>query len=323
MRFWMIPGGGALQGEIRFGTLDEEPVVSVLDVLREVCQIKPRNVHKIWQRLKKTYPFDTENVRSMKFPGPGQRDTPVANREEIIRLMMLPPQKAAATHRAQIANLVERALSGDPVLIEDLQVRQAIVEGRKPEKRKKLPRSPERERCMTITKQLQGVLNEFTEGKRNPNVFRDVFRPNMVTVFGMEPHTMVDTYGIDRRTVRDILTPQQNTTMGFLEMMQTEALRQARSRGGTGPACAISVCSQVRQDFTEANQLVLRQALPMKTYEVYMGVRARTEGSDYVEEIPHQGGVIASTTNLREISGIARILFDYAKSLMDCVEEGV
>lgn len=308
MKFWMIPGGGDLQVGIRCGLLDGEPVVSVLDVYREAFQLSKGAAKKLWQRTQKMFPLDTGQIRSMKFPGRRQRETSVANRVELIKVLGLPPrQPAAAEHRNKVANLAEMALSGKLVFAEAMEEAPKQATG----KSRLLLRSPERARSVSVVKQLQGLLHKMV-GKPDPNVYSEVFRDNMVAIKGMEPHTMRKLYGLSKSAlVRDCLDDHENVLMAFLELLQVRALEGALKENRTGKFVAVALCGRVRSEFVRSQlSKVQIPVVPVRTHEIYIGMRIRTEGSDVVEEVSKQQTVIAKTQNPEEAYRTLEILKD-------------
>jgi hypothetical protein len=59
-------------------------------------------------------------VTNFKFPGRGQRDTPVADAEGITHIIMILPGRAAAIARQSAANVVVRYLGGDTSLVTEI-----------------------------------------------------------------------------------------------------------------------------------------------------------------------------------------------------------
>ena len=57
---------------------------------------------------------------NFKFPGRGQRDTPVTDAEGITQIIMLLPGRAAAIARQSAANVIVRYLGGDTSLVQEI-----------------------------------------------------------------------------------------------------------------------------------------------------------------------------------------------------------
>ena len=57
---------------------------------------------------------------NFRFPGQGQRETPVTDARGIVEIVMLLPGKAAASVRKQAASILVRYLGGDLSLVEEV-----------------------------------------------------------------------------------------------------------------------------------------------------------------------------------------------------------
>ena len=71
-------------------------------------------------RLKNDHPEVTTNCSDLKFPGRGQRKTPVASVRGIVEIIMLLPGQHAARVRRQAAELFVRYLGGDLAIIDEV-----------------------------------------------------------------------------------------------------------------------------------------------------------------------------------------------------------
>jgi hypothetical protein len=101
-------------------TAESPPRVSVYDVLSAVTGYTPNNCVNLWQRLSDQFPEVTTHSSNFKFPGRGQRDTPVTDAEGITQILMLLPGRAAAIARQSAANVVVRYLGGDTSLVREI-----------------------------------------------------------------------------------------------------------------------------------------------------------------------------------------------------------
>jgi hypothetical protein len=112
-------------------TAESPPRVSVYDVLGAVTGYTPNNCATLWQRLSVQFPEVTTLSSNLKFPGPGQRNTPVADAAGITHIILLLPGRAAATARQSAAKVVVRYLGGDVSLVAEIMAnrdRQAELE---------------------------------------------------------------------------------------------------------------------------------------------------------------------------------------------------
>ena len=101
-------------------TAESPPRVSVYDVLGAVTGYAQDNRDKLFQRLCDQFPEVRTICTNFKFPGRGQRDTPVTDAEGITQIIMLLPGRAAAVARQSAANVVVRYLGGDVSLVREI-----------------------------------------------------------------------------------------------------------------------------------------------------------------------------------------------------------
>jgi hypothetical protein len=101
-------------------TAENPPRVSVYDVLGGVTGYAPEDRNKLFQRLCEQFPEVRTICTNFKFPGRGQRDTPVTDAEGITQIIMLLPGRAAAIARQSAANVVVRYLGGDVSLVREI-----------------------------------------------------------------------------------------------------------------------------------------------------------------------------------------------------------
>ena len=107
----------AALGNIR-KTRETPPRVSVYDLIR--CTTGLCNPHNVWTALQANHPEVLQDLENHKFPGPGQRDTPVLDARGAAQVIMLLPGRAAAEFRKEAAGVIVRFLGGDLSLVEEL-----------------------------------------------------------------------------------------------------------------------------------------------------------------------------------------------------------
>ena len=78
------------------------------------------NAGKTLDRIKEGYPEVSPNWRDFRFPGRGQRDTPVANVRGIVEVIMLLPGHTAAGVRRLASELLCRYLGGDISVVDEI-----------------------------------------------------------------------------------------------------------------------------------------------------------------------------------------------------------
>ena len=100
---------------------------SVLDVVQLVTQCSQDNASKVFQRLSEHHPYLRASRVDFKFPGQGQRPTPVATVMTLCEIAWLLPGKNAAMFRREGASTLCRALGGDLTLIEEIRARHGDI----------------------------------------------------------------------------------------------------------------------------------------------------------------------------------------------------
>ena len=107
-------------------TNDTPPRVSVYDVISTISS-NP-NARETWAELKRKYPEVVGNPDNFKFPGQGQRETPVTDARGIIEIIMLLPGRKAAQVRQKSADVIVRYLGGDPSLVPEIMRNRGMQE---------------------------------------------------------------------------------------------------------------------------------------------------------------------------------------------------
>ena len=101
-------------------TAEDPPRVSVLDVVCVVAGLELHNAYNVWERLKTQFPEVSTHCSNFKFPGRGQRETPITCVKGAVLIVMLLPGRAAASVRKGAASPVVRDLGGDLTLVPDI-----------------------------------------------------------------------------------------------------------------------------------------------------------------------------------------------------------
>ncbi len=104
-------------GKVRVSE-DNPRRASVFDVIRIV--VETTNPHASFSRLCTEYEEVLARTTIYKFPGTGQRETPVTDAEGILYIVNLLPGRRAALFRLHAVKLLVRFLAGDQSLIEDI-----------------------------------------------------------------------------------------------------------------------------------------------------------------------------------------------------------
>ena len=101
-------------------TAEDPPRVSVLDVISAVTGLDSSNASTVYTRLREQFPEVGTTSSNFKFPGRGQRDTPITCVKGAVLIVMLLPGRTAGNVRKQAAGVLCRYLGGDLTLIDEL-----------------------------------------------------------------------------------------------------------------------------------------------------------------------------------------------------------
>lgn len=93
--------------------------VSVLDVIKVVTGHSA--YRKTWLDISQRFPEVVSEINNFKFPGQGQRETPVVGAKGLVTIMNLLQGERAARFRAAEADVLVRYLGGDLTLIGEVQ----------------------------------------------------------------------------------------------------------------------------------------------------------------------------------------------------------
>ena len=96
------------------------PRISIYDVIAAVTGMDGNHAEKAYRDLVVDYPEVHSIGVNFKFPGRGQRNTPIADVRGIVEIIMLLPGHTAARVRRQAAELLCRYLGGDPALVAEV-----------------------------------------------------------------------------------------------------------------------------------------------------------------------------------------------------------
>lgn len=245
-RYLVIPEGEhPLPHQVR---VNEHGQASVIDVLMCVCftgdngklTLTARvNASKYYQRLCSEYDEVKTFCLNFRFPGPGQRDTPVAGRKGMIRIIQLLRGKRAAKFRESLAGLMVRYLDADMGLAENIidravDARIADIERRHRQKQEAREHQPvvdpehHRLKSRDSTKNLGAELN-------NRGAEREDYRIMHGTVNRAVTGMYTDKY----RGIQVNLKKNDAAREGFTESMNAMAYlanslaREGMQKGGT------------------------------------------------------------------------------------------
>lgn len=188
----------------------EDGRISVFDALATLGAKQPR---VMWRRLIEAYPEVVTFCNNLKFPGAGQRLTPVTSEAGWRRIQTVLPGMLGKAYRAGANELVDRYLAGDVTLAADLIDRQED-----PEKARWLARRAQHKHSSIL---LNSCLGRHGASKR---AYRYVHNRLNVSVTGMVAQEIQLARG--STTTKDNFTEQElavHTTMQYAVMSELDA----------------------------------------------------------------------------------------------------
>jgi hypothetical protein len=94
--------------------------ISVYDLIQACGNYKAGGERKAWLRLADQFPEVVAKCHTFKFPGRGQQNTPVTDREGALHIIGLLPGAVGRSYREAAAKLVVKYLDASPELAEDI-----------------------------------------------------------------------------------------------------------------------------------------------------------------------------------------------------------
>lgn len=104
--------------EVRF---TDDGRVSIYDAITFATGLK--NAYSTWSRLAATHPEVLAKCENFKFPGRGQRETPVADLQAFLEILVVLPGRLAARVREEAVRTLIRAMNGDLSLVDEILAR--------------------------------------------------------------------------------------------------------------------------------------------------------------------------------------------------------
>lgn len=114
-------------GRIRYDPLTKKG--SVYDVIQLVTGCRQNHAPVNFQRIGKNFPEMSNRVSSHKFPGQGQRPTPVADMPTLFRLMAMLPGSRSRNFAGKSMDVFTRAFGGDERLGNEIAKRRKMLAG--------------------------------------------------------------------------------------------------------------------------------------------------------------------------------------------------
>lgn len=102
---------------IKDGIRQQDGLYSVYNIIK-FCGVKSE--HKVFKRMCDKYPEVLTKCQTFKFPGRGQQNTPVANKENMLYIIGLLPGAIGKKYREESAKLVVKFLENPEELANDV-----------------------------------------------------------------------------------------------------------------------------------------------------------------------------------------------------------
>jgi hypothetical protein len=197
----------------------ETDLFSIFDAIVFIAQKKGQ--HKVWERLTEIHPEVLTNVQTYKFPGAGQKGTPVADKRTIIEIISLLPGKVGGETRRASTELLLKYIEAPEELalaalarVTDVGKLQTIAE----EATKKY--LSKYHPLMSEIKKRDGI---------SPITYQHVNSLNTRACMGAEPAIIKAERG--GKTARDHATPEELGRLMVLQEMQCCGLKKADAQG--------------------------------------------------------------------------------------------
>ena len=107
-------------------TPEVPPRVSVYDLIAAVKGVPDKHARVDFSRVKDDHPEVATQGCYFKFPGQGQKDTPVTDARGAICIINVLTGQRAAAFRLKAADIVVRALGGDETLVDEIRRNAAV-----------------------------------------------------------------------------------------------------------------------------------------------------------------------------------------------------
>ena len=106
---------------IRCTSIDGVMKISIYDVMQYVCGYQSTHTTQTFKKVIQQFPEVYKSVVICKFPGAGQRDTPVADSKGLLKILMHIRGRRSAVIRDRVADIANRFFSGDLSLCADIR----------------------------------------------------------------------------------------------------------------------------------------------------------------------------------------------------------
>lgn len=219
-----------------FGVLrtDGNGLYSIFDVIRICGQKDPYNV---WNRLQIDFPEVLTNCQNLKFPGKGQKETPVTDKEGLLRIIGLLPGTMGNKYRDLAAKTVMHLLDNPA------QLAGAAIDRIKDKDELEEVTNKALNKYLSTYHPLMG---EIKSRKGEKYTYMHVNSTNTKTVMGAEPAIIKAERGGD--TARTHATSDELMHLYVLQGIQEKGLKKFDAKGHVEIS---KVITDVADDFAD------------------------------------------------------------------------
>jgi hypothetical protein len=215
----------------------ENNQMSVFDFIRVVGG--SQNPSQTLKRMQKTYPEVIPMCYDFKFPGKGQRNTPVADKEGILRILNLLPGLAGKLYRQEAAKIV--------LAFYDAPAELAIAAIDRIEDDFDLKRVQARIEAKISNKNLNAAIQSA-----GGSCFATVANINNIAILGGTAKQIQLARGVKK--TRDGLTAAELSMIAATENHEQQAIESSPDRGDNR---ILSKCKTIADIMAQANRSIL------------------------------------------------------------------
>lgn len=207
--------------------MTEDGRYSVYDVIKFCGKKNPRDS---WSDLSRQFPEVVTKTDNLKFPGPGQRETPVAGREGILYIIGLLPGSIGRAYRQEAAKIFLQFIDASPELAE------SIIDRAKPED---LERIEARLKSKQIRVSFTAVLQDHGVNGIGYGLCTNAI---YIPVLGGDAKQIKLAKGLGKNdNIRDNLDLFELASVGFAEALASRNIKKANAQGN-------NQCQKITED---------------------------------------------------------------------------
>jgi len=216
--------------------------VSVYDLIAVIGQ--QEDPYNTWKSLSEKYPEVLTKCQNFRFPGRGQRETPVTSREGWAHIIGLLPGVIGRKYRESVANLVSHYLEADITLAADIIDRN--------NNQQELEWMESRIRGKLTRRRLTGALKSHGVGG---NGYARCTNQTYVGLFGTTAQGMRKQKGLsDKANWRDHADISELNRISFTEDLSGKSVNRKNAQGNN--ECA-NVCYDVAKRVADLERDIL------------------------------------------------------------------